>query len=164
MNAPTDARSTPARGLFWPALILLLLAGNACIVAATIYLATSDGSFGVEPDYYRKAVEWDQSARLRRQGERLGWTVESSLAPPSRAGEPGRLEVRLLGPQREAAERASLDGAAVEFEVFAHARSADRQRGTLTDLGGGKYAGAVRIDRAGVWEVRLTIHRGSETL
>lgn len=164
MNAPTDARSTPARGMFWPALILLLLAGNACIVATTIYLATSDRSFGVEPDYYRKAVDWDHEARLRRQGEQLGWAVEASLEPAARSGEPGRLDVRLLGPQHDSAERATLDGAAVEFEVFAHARSADRQHGTLTGLGGGRYSAPVNIGRAGMWEIRLTVRLGSQTL
>ena len=41
-----------------------------------VYVATSDGSFAVEPDYYQKALHWDDARSAAAENAGLGWTVE----------------------------------------------------------------------------------------
>ena len=51
-------------------MIVALLVGGAGANVGLMLVATSDASFAVEPDYYQKALAWDetmaQAARNRR--------------------------------------------------------------------------------------------------
>ncbi|NUQ67495.1 MAG: FixH family protein [Phycisphaerales bacterium] len=59
----------------WPGIIFVLLAGNVVIVIITIVAAAISHS-PVEPDYYRRAVEWDQVKSLR--ADTPPWVVTAS--------------------------------------------------------------------------------------
>lgn len=57
---------TPQSARFWPALVVVFLAASAGLQVLLLTLATRDAPGArVEPDYYRRAVEWDQ-----RDGQR----------------------------------------------------------------------------------------------
>lgn len=47
-------------GRFWPALVIAFLAASAGLQVLLLTLANADGGPRVEPDYYRRAVEWDE--------------------------------------------------------------------------------------------------------
>ena len=66
--------------LFWVGLILALLAGQIVLMVAMVYLATSDASFAIEPDYYQKGLNWDAVAAQVRQNDTAG------LVGPDRIG------------------------------------------------------------------------------
>lgn len=51
-----------SRFRLWPGMIFALLGLNACVVGVTLYLAHSDRSFAVEPEYDRKALAWQETA------------------------------------------------------------------------------------------------------
>ncbi|MBK9189550.1 MAG: FixH family protein [Phycisphaerales bacterium] len=80
----------------WPGIIFVLLAGNVVIVIITIVAAAISHS-PIEPDYYRRAVEWDQVKALRtnpspwvvtasRDAQGLRLTVKSEQGMPPNAG------------------------------------------------------------------------------
>jgi nitrogen fixation protein FixH len=136
----------------WPLIIIGLLVVQAAGIITMVVISGRDPSFAVEPDYYQKALAWDDAARQRQAGADLGWTVDLH------AGAEG-LSVEL----HDALGR-PLDGAQVEAEVFHHARAADRHTIALAAAGDGLYRGTTRLARRGHWEVRLLITRGPELL
>lgn len=155
---------TLTSGARWPAMIIGLLSLNVCIVAVTVVLATRDASFAIEPDYYKKAIEWDRSARERDRGIALGWEVSVERAGPREGAASPLLRVKLHGRPVSGGDGAPLDGAEVRCEVFAQARSGQRYDVVATGVGGGVYEAEVPLTRGGVWEVRLKIKRGPDTV
>jgi len=157
-RSPRAALSAPARRAArrWILIPIGLIVGQMSIVGAMMYIATSDPSFAVEPDYYEKALAWDATAAQREVNGRLAWQASVQLA----AGEQGgsELVVRLTN-----SEGVALDGAAVKAEIFANTRSRDRAILTLTARGDGTYAAPAVVNRAGLWECRLVVQRGPET-
>ena len=62
------------------------------VQGALLLFAINDPSFAVEPDYERKALNWDDAQRERAASRSLGWTTELSTRP---ASTPGEVEVGL---------------------------------------------------------------------
>lgn len=143
-------------GRLWLLLPAVLLALNVAIVGVTVTLAVGDKSVATEPDYYRKAVHFDDEARLREESRRLGWRAEVTLGVEGGAQ---RMVVRLTD-----ASGAPVEGAAVSVEAFAHVRSGDRRRVVMAGVEGepGAYAGSVGVDRGGLWRVNVSAERGEE--
>jgi nitrogen fixation protein FixH len=122
-------------------------------VGANIYLvirATNDPSFAVEPDYYAKAVDWDELQAQRVASERLGWEAAITLGA-------GELTVTLT-------DRAGIpvDDARVEVEVFHNARAQDRIIEQLEPVGPGRYTLTRTFARSGLWEIRLSAVRDAD--
>lgn len=156
---PLDVAARERRyRLVWVGLILALLTGQILLMAAMVYLATSDASFAIEPDYYQKGLHWDATAAQTRQNQRLGWSATIELGTEIR----GTGERTLICILRDRAGQ-PLDGATVDAVVFSHTRGNDRATVTLLPAGSGRYEAPVRFARAGVWEFRLAIQRGPDT-
>lgn len=139
----------------FPAIVFGLLGLNITIVTLTLYLAHSDPSFAVEPDYYQKAVAWDTSARLRAASDRLGWAAALEVAPHE-SGIP-LLTVRLL----DRAGSPVVD-ANVEVAAFASARAGERRLISLLPAEPGVYVADMPDAQTGQWEFGLTATRGAE--
>jgi nitrogen fixation protein FixH len=141
--------------LRWPLILAGLLLVQAGGVIAMVVVSGRDPSFAIEPNYYEKALAWDETSRQRAASESLGWSAHIAL-DHSPAGPVLTIELqdRLGRP---------LDGAAVDAEVYHHARSADRQTLRLVANGDGRYAAAAAMTRPGQWEVRISAVRGPET-
>ena len=153
-TTPTSHTSaSPAarkRGWFWPALIVTFIGANMAVCATTVYYATTDRSFAVEPGYDRKARDWDQTARERDQSSRLGWSAAWTL--PSSAGGPVVLTLK----DRDGR---TITDATVRVVAFHHARAAQAQELTIVADADGTLAARIRLDRAGVWEFRISADR-----
>ena len=146
-------RGFRARGLAWPvgitAILGVTVAGNLWVAR----IAGSDPSVQVEPDYYRKAVEWDARVAQERRNAALGWTLEPTVAAEHGVS---RLAVRLTD-----RAGAPLAGATVTVSAFPVARSADVVTARLVADGDG-YAARVPVARTGIWELRFDVVRGAE--
>ncbi len=150
----TGERSHPRRSP-WPFFVAALLAIPVVIDIGVILFVGSDPSFAVEPQYYQKAVAWDDELAQRRANDALGWKVHVAL----RSG-PGetRLEVQLVDrdgvPVRDAtltAQTFHVARASRVLPVSFDAAAADRG-----------YVAVVPMRRPGLWEVRLEIRRGAD--
>lgn len=145
-----------AKGWYWPAVIVALLVGSAGSNIAFMIVASRDATFAVEPDYYRKAVEWDRTMAQAARNAELGWRVSARLEPA--AG--GR--ARLVTHVRDSAG-AALTGAAVVVEAFPSARAREIATVALEPTrDGGVHAGLLPSARPGLWELRLRVTRGGE--
>ncbi len=149
---------TRQRGWYWPWLIAASLLFTVGVNVVMVFAATADpNGTVVEPDYYRKGVEWDRTMAQRAASERLGWSVRAEFEPGH--GDSTRLVVHVTG-------RDSLPVLGVRSSVeLIHNRAAARpMRAALVELGGGRYAAPLLLRHAGLWEVRLAGRRGSERL
>lgn len=141
----------------WPTLIITVLAGNLVLGVFLVRLANSDRHFAVEPDYYRRAVEWDATQAQARANRALGWTIEPTLGPLAATGPtPLALAVR-------DATGAPVDGATVTLEARQVAHASELVTAHLpADGASGRYAAAVVLPREGIWELRIAVARGPE--
>jgi nitrogen fixation protein FixH len=150
-KSSTNRKGLVASGAIWPLGIIALLAMNMSIVGITIYYATSDPSVAAEPNYYEKAVKWDQSAAQSVVNKQIGW--HAALVVEHAVG--GTLVARLTDSDGKAVEHAVLI-----VETFHHARSGSRKNLTLVERAPGEYACGVGAERAGRWRVRLAAQVG----
>jgi hypothetical protein len=142
-----------ARDVGWPigigALLLLTVGANV----AMYRIANDDPAFAIEPDYYRKAVAWDSTMARQTESATLAWTAAPTLTAPTPAG------TRTLTVDLRDAGAAPLTGAAVGAQLFAIARSQQRDSVSLAEVAPGRYVATVPASRAGLWEVQLSVVR-----
>ena len=139
------------RGWYWPLIIIGLLVSGIAANLTMLMLASGDPAFSVEPDYYAKAVKWDEHMAQERRNAELGWVVE--LVPS-----PAELTVRLT--DREAHP---VVGARMTVEAFPVARGNRIVSTDLAEDAEHRYAAAVALNRPGLWEFRLIARRGADT-
>lgn len=137
-------------GKQWPMLVVGLLLAQFAISGTTIYLAHSDPHFGVEPNYYEKAVRWDDTARQQESNRKLGWKAVVTIAPDADAQ--GRRTVTVA--IRDAGGQ-PVEQARIEVESFHHLNSSHRARWEMQESEPGMYVGTPEMPAAGVWELRF---------
>jgi nitrogen fixation protein FixH len=132
-----------------------LLAASAGANIALVVITSRDTSFAVEPNYYAKALAWDQTMAQQARSEALGWSLGLRVDPAAARGRK-TVTVRL-------ADRAGapIEGAEVAVEVFHNARASRILSAALSPEGQG-YVAVMPIDRPGLWEFRLRVTRGPE--
>jgi nitrogen fixation protein FixH len=145
-----------SRGWPWPLAIVALLVAGAASNIAFMVVASGDASFAVEPDYYRKALDWDRTMAQEAANAALGWSVSVDF---ERGAGPG--ETRLVA---RVADRAGepVGGATVAVQAFASARARQVFESALEPASAGVYTGSVPSARPGLWEVRVRVHRGED--
>jgi hypothetical protein len=146
------------KGSLWPWVIGAALALHVIGSLVVVAIATSNSSYGVEEDYYQKAVNWDDKRAQDRTNAELGWTLEFEVAPPQRPGEQPTIEVRLTNNAGD-----PLADATVNLETFHKARSDDVIRIVIDAADeGGLYTARPTMRRNGLWELRFTVdHAGN---
>jgi nitrogen fixation protein FixH len=140
----------------WPIVIAGVL---AMTVAANVLLwweASGGDADAVEPDYYRKAVDWDRTQAQQQHNANLGWTLAASIAPLAADGR-GTLRVQVL----DRAGRA-LAGAHVVVEAIHNLASLHRLVASVVTGPDGVGFVTLPFARPGSWELRFDIVRGDE--
>jgi nitrogen fixation protein FixH len=156
VTALAASERTAARGRVWawvPALLLGGLLGTQLIVLRNVL---DDPSVALEPDYYRKAVAWDEQRALERRSAALGWQAAISLVPGEQAGAT-RLRVQLTDSAGNA-----LSGASLTAQAFANARAGRVLSLSWLESTPGVYQSELGHAQPGLWELRLQATRGSD--
>lgn len=156
--ATNDAGSAPRR-VFWPfpGLVFVLIGLSLTLAAVTVTLATNDPSFGVEEDYFAKAIAWDETAAQQAKNRELGWEAAAELS----ASLDGRGE-RAVTVLLHGREGAAVDGAKVDVFAFHNARRKETLTFELVEIAPGRYAGGAPMVREGQWTLRLSVSRGED--
>ncbi len=140
------------RWMFVPVLILGLGVG---IAALTVSLAVAGHPVGAEPDYYEKALHWNETKAQLAVNDRLGWTVSPELL----GGAGGKAHLKLVVKDKHGvavpADRAQVEAIPVRVAELRTTVDLDH-----TDAGTFEIDIPLRI--SGQWEFRVTIHRGDE--
>ena len=143
------------RGWYWPVGLAALLIGSAGANIALVFLTSRDASFAVEPDYYAKALAWDETMAQQARNEALGWSIGVRVEP---TGDRGSMTVAARLTDRAGAP---LEGARVTIEARHNARANRVLTAALEPRGAG-YAAAMPLARPGFWEFRVRVTRGPD--
>jgi nitrogen fixation protein FixH len=143
-----------SRARWWPFFIIALLVGGAGANVALMVIATRDPSFAVEPDYYQKALRWDEAMTQESKNAALGWSVEAGVDSATRSG-PTRIVLRVSD-----RDGAPVEDAMVRVAAFHNARASQVVAATLAPTGGGRYSAPLPLDRPGLWELRVRVQQG----
>jgi nitrogen fixation protein FixH len=142
--------------IIWIGIVVGLLTMSVVIYGVAIVITLTDPSFALEPDYEKRAADWDAIQRQQSVNESLGWTVKLNAEAGAKRGE---IVVRVTLHDRD---DQPIDGAIVELDAFHNARAGQIYQARLDHVGDGEYAASMPIRRSGVWEFRLTANRGGE--
>jgi nitrogen fixation protein FixH len=142
------------RGWQWPALVTLALGFTVGVNFVMLYAAKSDpNGTVVEPDYYRKAVEWDRTMARREASAALGWTARASLEASASLRE---LRVALADSSGVAVTNAEVTATLI------HNREASTPLSVALKAHESEYVVELPALRSGLWEVRVVARRGGE--
>ena len=144
-----------SRGWYWPVGLAALLVVSAGANIALLVITSRDASFAVEPDYYAKALAWDETMAQQTRNEALGWSLGLGVEP---TGERGRVTVAARLTDRAGVP---LSGARVAIEGLHNAR-ANRVLTAVLEQRGLEYAAAMPLARPGLWEFRVRVTRGPD--
>lgn len=140
-----------------PAVVLGLLGGHVVFILLAITLATGDRSFAVVPDYYQKAVAYDDRKAALAVSAALGWRV--ALEPGAQVTSLGERDVLVRLRDREGA---AVSGAQVAVSGYHFSRADEPVSFELAEALPGQYVGRAPLGREGFWWFELTAVRGGE--
>jgi len=134
----------------WIGGIVLLLGVN--VVAGVVLIAAAGGDTArrVVPDYYQRAVAWDQTMAANETSARLGWQITAT--PAGRA-----LEVTVRDHVG-----APVASAVVVVHLVPRGHADEPSEITLTATAAGTYRGLVPGLRLGLHDATITVTRGAE--
>lgn len=142
-------------GSLWPLLIAGALGLHVAVMMVMVWISTSDDSYAVEPDYYAKALAWDDRRAQERTNAELGWVLDFVVEPAEPGADP-RLRSTLVDDAGS-----PITGAVVSVEAFSNVRRDDVLRATLTATADG-YEASLPMRGNGRWEFRFQVTRGEE--
>ena len=160
-TAPLARQSAPpterwrSRWAWAPAALLFTLIGTQVGVLAVVL---DDPTFSTEPDYYRKAVDWDAHMARVRQSQALGWSTRARLehAAPGASRAPS-LIVAISDRDGE-----PVSGARLQALAIFNSSAARPLLLTPTEAAPGEYRAELGVFHAGTWELRLQAQRAGE--
>lgn len=143
--------TTKKSGLFWMLVPVGLLVTSVSGWLVMVSIAVDDPGFAVEPDYYKKAANYDSVIEQRAENSRLSYAVELVSFVPKGEGS-AQLVVSARG-----SDGAPLKEALVTADAFPVARSFDIQALTLRQGEAGVFQSNLERPRPGLWEVRVRV-------
>jgi len=140
----------------WPAALVGALVATVGLNGYVAYVANRGDGAQVEPDYYRRAVQWDSTLAEQARSRALGWRIAVQVAAPTAGGSVIDVEVR-------DAQGAPIAGARVRLDGFAVARAtSSRMTAALTESAAGAYGAELPVHRVEWHEFQLTVDRGAD--
>lgn len=154
---PVSPSLAPKRSLRWPLIVVGLLVTHVLFMVLVAVIAVSDRSFAVLPDYYRKALNWDQDRAALAAGERLGWKLR--IDPSSRVNPLGQRSVRF---ELTDSSGRPVGQSKLRATYFHHAHAADAKRIELEEDSPGRFVATLPMRQSGLWQFDVTIDAGGQ--
>jgi nitrogen fixation protein FixH len=114
-----------------------------------VWYAVGDPALAVVPNYYDKAVRWDELRAVRERSAAMGWQVNLGWTPADPSGE-RQVTVQLLDANGKPVTVRDLS-----LECFHHARANEIQQVALTERSEGLFAGAAQLPQPGLYRMTM---------
>ena len=144
----------------WPLFIVGLLSMSVVTVVITVVAARSDGGPQVIDDYYRKAVNWDETAALQAASDALGW--QADIAIPSDPLNTTARPVDITLVDREGRPIAEAQGTIRAFRPHRAQAVAERPLTAVPETPG-LYRQVFPIQQAGLWDFEIIARKDTMT-
>lgn len=146
-----DQGTAKKSGLFWMLVPVVLLVTSVGGWLLMVSMAVDDPGFAVEPDYYKKASNYDAVIDQRAENSRLSYAVEVVSFALT-----GERSAHLIVSVRDA-DGMPLSEARVTALALPVARAFDVQELLLRHRDAGVFEANLQRPRAGLWEVRVRV-------
>lgn len=154
-------KATP--GWYWPWFVAAALLVTVGVNVVILVAARSDRTGSVvEPDYYRKAVAWDETMVRRAASDRLGWSATARIERPVTRTDADAAEQDEVLVQIRDEMGASVQGAQASAVLIHNLEAGHPLAVPLGEREPGLYVATIARVRAGRWEVRVEAQRGEE--
>ncbi len=154
MTAGEPTRSNA--GWLWAWVPVALLSTMFIGLSSLAYIAIDDPTFALEPNYYDKAVHWNERQAQARESETLGFKL--SLPGPLVISAGGKVKVELGVKDRG---NVAVLGANVSLDAFPNAHADHVEQLTLRETSPGIYSGELSRGLRGLWELRVVVREGT---
>jgi hypothetical protein len=141
----------------WALAPVVLLATSSFGVGGMAIVAIVDPNFALEPDYYQKAIHWDQVQIQAANNQRLGYTFSAPAVIVLDHRGQASFELRVTGHDGH-----SVTGARLTATGFANAYSEEASDLQFSELTPGVYSAPIRARHAGLWELRISMDSGAD--
>lgn len=119
-----------------------------------VYLAVSDPSQSVIPNYYKKGLDWDKTKALLTASEQLGWSVHVTITPDSPTAVKRSIRLTILDRDGK-----TVQSATGSLSIFHHAHAKHVQELVLQEEFPGVYTCEADMSDAGKWDMTLHLKR-----
>lgn len=156
----TATAGRPNRRSAWPWFIVALLASHVLAMVVAVTIAVRDRSFAVVPNYYDRAVNWDEEQAKFRASEKLGWQVQVEAA-----GQVDPLGRRVVSFVLTDSRGHAISGATLQVEYFHEAHGDEDHDVELTPDASDptRFTRLLPMRYAGEWEFHFTANAGGQT-
>ncbi|MFT5734678.1 MAG: hypothetical protein ACJAQ3_001431 [Planctomycetota bacterium] len=139
----------------WPMIVVGLLCGHVGAMALAVSIAGRDNGNSVLPDYYARALAWDDMRAKAADSALLGWDVFINTSPF--AAEDGRrnLRIEILDKFKNPVTEASVS---VRFWHRAEGKAIEAVLSQAGDTG--VYEAAVPMASKGLWSCEIAAELG----
>ncbi len=149
-TATTRPEAPARRRSPWPYAIAGLLAAHVGAMALAVHIAGGSSGDTLLPEYYDRAVAWDELRAAAERSAALGWSL--AIAPATLCDVAG--ERRVTFELRDSAGD-PVDGATVTVRVY-HRAIGERHAAEAAPLGRGLYEATLPLVDAGEHEFDTT--------
>ena len=156
MNTAPSTPSHRAR-LPWALVPVALLLSSALGVGSMAIVAVRDPHFATEPNYYQKAIGWDQTQAQAATNQRLGYVAEVPAVVRFDAQGHASLELTLRDRLGQPVTGAQLAG-----DAFANAYSGKLVGLRFEEQPAGVYRAKLTVSHPGQWVFQIVGNVGSE--
>ena len=130
----------------WALVPVALLLCSALGVGSMAVVATRDPHFATEPDYYKKAISWDQTQTQAAINQRLGYVVELPSVVTFDTQKHATLDLTLRDHLGQ-----PVTGARLTADAFANAYSGQLVHATFEEQSAGHYRAKLTVTHPGQW-------------
>ncbi|MEZ4223693.1 MAG: FixH family protein [Polyangiaceae bacterium] len=148
MTPPPKEDDEQGAGI-WPYVPVALLVATLAGLGFMMRLATNDPQFAVERDYYKKALDWDQTQAQAERNRKLGWQVSLSTE--------GNAESTELRVTIRDAKGAVVPATRVRVEAFSNLAAGARTDLELGRVADGAFSARIEPKHFGLWEFRFVV-------
>lgn len=134
----------------WGSLVVGMLSLQVVLGVVAVMLATSDESSAVIPDYYNKALAWDDQMAQLEASKALGWQVEFVETDYGKMGSGLQINLKDADSQPIQVESGSI-------QLYRHARAAEVMVTPVLKADDGVIELAGCFPHHGLWEVELDV-------
>lgn len=153
-TAADEARASARAGRRWAAAIVTVLGATMAVNFWMLQVAARDGGVNAEPDYYRKAIDWDAAQARAAASAALGWSA--AVTPVARQGRAVAFRIALAG-----RDGVAIAGARVTVRARWNGDATNAVQGVAVAAGDG-YALTLPLAQGGLHELRVEAVRGGD--
>jgi nitrogen fixation protein FixH len=140
-------------GAWWPLGLIGVLGVTIAANVWMLFVASAQDAAVVEPDYYRKAVHWDDEVAQQRHNAELGWSLAVQLGPMDTDG---TATIEAILRDRDGNP---VTGATIQVIAIHNRAGRTRPTAKLHDSGAGIYRATLALGHRGLWELRFDVER-----